>query len=181
MNVDLNASEVLVAGYVGMRRNAEATFRGRKSRFPERYAGELWGNHIEAAHAELAVCKALGIYWGFGVNTFHAPDIHRTNMEIRWSGRSDLKIRPDDSGVVVCVTGRCPSYRIVGWISAEDGKKDKWYHAEHPPCYFVPHNALRDFKILVNKYGRGGLEPPPPDSIGCHQGVSQGSLTRPSA
>jgi len=148
--VNLNANEVLVAGYIGMRRNAEATFRGRKNRFPERYAGELWGNHIESAHAELAVCKALGIYWGFGVNTFHAPDVQDTNLEIRWSKRNDVKVRPDDTGVIVSVTGSCPTYEIKGWIRAQDAMQDRWYHANHPPCYFVPHDALEDFGELVS-------------------------------
>ena len=84
MIVELNANEVLVASYVGARRNAEASFRNRKPRFPEKVVGELWGFHIESAHAELAVCKYLGIYWGFGVNTFHVEDIVNTNLEIRW-------------------------------------------------------------------------------------------------
>ena len=59
MIVELNANEVLVATYIGSRRNAEASFKKRKARFPEKVIGELWGFHIEAAHAELAVCKIL--------------------------------------------------------------------------------------------------------------------------
>jgi len=48
VNFTLNANEVLVAGYVGMRRNAEAKFNRRKARFPEKVVGELWGKHIES-------------------------------------------------------------------------------------------------------------------------------------
>jgi len=43
MIVKLNANEVLVATYIGSRRNAEACFNGRKARFPEKVAGELVG------------------------------------------------------------------------------------------------------------------------------------------
>ena len=57
MIIELNANEVLVATYIGSRRNAEASFKKRKARFPEKKVGELWGFHIESAHAELAVCK----------------------------------------------------------------------------------------------------------------------------
>lgn len=148
MKVSLTASEVLVAGFVGYRRNAEAQFRGRKNRFPERYAGELWGNHIEAAHAELVVAKALGIYWGFGVNTFHTPDIAGTDIEVRWSGRNDLKVRPDDSGVIVSVRGTCPHYEIMGWIYAPEGQDEKYKFNKEPVCFFVPHSELREFPEL---------------------------------
>jgi hypothetical protein len=148
MIVELNANEVLVATYIGSRRNAEACFRGRKARFPEKVAGELWGFHIEAAHAELAVCKYLGIYWGFGVNTFHVEDIVDTNLEVRWSAREDVKVRPDDEGVIVSVTGKCPTYEIKGWIRAEDAKQEKYKYNKEPICYFVPHSDLEDIETL---------------------------------
>lgn len=158
MIVELNANEVLVASYVGARRNAEASFRNRKPRFPEKVVGELWGFHIESAHAELAVCKYLGIYWGFGVNTFHVEDIVNTNLEIRWSSRSDLKVRPDDKGVVVSVTGKCPNYEIKGWIEAKNALQDKWKYNKEPICYFVPHDQLKPIeelkKIIFEKKGK---------------------------
>lgn len=148
MKVELNANEVLVATYIGSRRNAEASFRGRKARFPEKVAGELWGFHIESAHAELAVCKYLGIYWGFGVNTFHVEDVVNTNLEIRWSSREDLKVRPDDKGIVVSVTGKCPNYEIKGWIKAQDAKQERWKFNKEPVCYFVPHKELNPIESL---------------------------------
>ena len=151
MKVELNANEVLVATYIGSRRNAEASFRNRKPRFPEKVVGELWGFHIESAHAELAVCKYLGIYWGFGVNTFHVEDVVNTNLEIRWSSREDVKVRPDDKGVIVCVTGKCPVYEIKGWIKAADAKQDKWKYNKEPICYFVPHAELRPIEELKIK------------------------------
>ncbi len=148
MKIELNANEVLVATYIGSRRNAEASFRGRKARFPEKVVGELWGFHIEAAHAELAVAKYLGIYWGFGVNTFHVEDIVNTKIEVRWSSREDVKVRPDDNGIIVSVTGKCPVYEIKGWIKAEDAKQEKWKFNKAPICYFVPHKELNPIETL---------------------------------
>jgi hypothetical protein len=148
MIVELNANEVLVATYIGSRRNAEACFKKRKARFPEKVIGELWGFHIEAAHAELAVCKYLGIYWGFGVNTFHVPDVANTNLEIRWSSREDMKVRPDDNGIIVSVTGKCPVYEIKGWMRAADAKQDKWLYNREPVCYFVPRAELHPIEEL---------------------------------
>ena len=148
MIVELNANEVLVATYIGSRRNAEACFKKRKARFPEKVMGELWGFHIEAAHAELAVCKYLGIYWGFGVNTFHVADVENTNLEVRWSSREDMKVRPDDNGIIVSVTGKCPVYEIKGWMRAADAKQDKWLYNREPVCYFVPHTQLHPIEEL---------------------------------
>ena len=148
MIVELNANEVLVATYIGSRRNAEACFKKRKARFPEKVIGELWGFHIEAAHAELAVCKYLGIYWGFGVNTFHVADVENTNLEVRWSSREDMKVRPDDNGIIVSVTGKCPVYEIKGWMRAADAKQDKWLYNREPVCYFVPHTQLHPIEEL---------------------------------
>jgi hypothetical protein len=149
VEVNLNANEVLVAGYIGMRRNAEASFRKRSPRFPEKQSGELWGFHIEAAHAECAVAKYLGIYWGFGVNTFHTEDINNTNIEVRWSSRQNVKVRPDDNSIIVSVSGKCPTYNLMGWINADDAKKQEYYYAIHPPCYFVPHNELNPIQTLI--------------------------------
>jgi len=142
MIVELNANEILVATYIGSRRNAEASFKKRKARFSEKVVGEMWGFHIESAHAELALCKYLGIYWGFGVNTFHVADVVNTKLEVRWSSGADLKVRPDDNGIIVSVKGKCPTYEIKGWIRAEDAKQDKWKFNKEPICYFVPNSAL---------------------------------------
>ncbi len=153
MEIKLNANEVLVAGYIGMRRNAEASFRNRSPRFPEKTVGELWGFHIEAAHAELAVAKYLGIYWGFGVNTFHTEDIVNSKIEVRWSSRNNVKVREDDFGIIVSVSGKCPTYNLMGWINADDAKKEQYYYKNPPPCYFVPHedlNKIQTLKLQIN-------------------------------
>ncbi len=149
MKVSLNQNEVLVATYIGSRRNAEASFRKRTPRFAERTPGELWGFHIEGAHAECAVAKYLGLYWGFGVNTFHTPDIVNTSYEVRWSQRPNLKVRPDDTGIVVSVSGKSPDYVLNGFIPAEEAKRDEWRCSSPPPCYFVPHDELRPISCLL--------------------------------
>jgi hypothetical protein len=158
VKIHLNVNEVLVSGYVGMRRNAEALYNGRKPRFAEKKVGELWGFHIESAHAECAVSKALGVYWGFGVNTFHAPDIMNTKLEVRWSSRTDVKVRPDDDGIVVSVTGACPDYEIKGWLYASAAKQEQWKCKVEPICYFVPHIELTPFETLKSIINDGLME-----------------------
>lgn len=149
MEIILSINEVLVATYIGSRRQAESQYRNRTPRFPERVNGELWGYNIEAAHAELAVAKYLGVYWGFGVNTFHTADIENTNLEIRHSQRNDLKIRPDDNNmIVVSVSGRSPKYKLNGWINSDLGKLEEFKSTTHPLCYFVPHSYLNPIETL---------------------------------
>jgi len=152
MIIKLNINEMLVAMYIGSRRQAESIYRDRKPRFPESVPGELWGFHIEAAHAELAVAKYFGIYWGFHVNTFHTPDIINTILEVRWSMKPFVKVRPDDTGIVISVTGSCPNYEIKGWITAEEAKQEIYLYNKEPICYFVPHTKLHDIsKLNLNK------------------------------
>lgn len=145
LRVNLTASEIYMAADVGSRRNAEAIANGRKKRFPESRPGELWASHIESAGAELAVSKALGLFWGGGVNTFHVADIVNTNYEIRWSNRNDCKVRPDDTGIVISVSGACPEYIINGWCYAEDAKKQEYKCNREPVCYFIPKGKLKGF------------------------------------
>lgn len=146
--VRLEMGEILVATYIGSMRNAESKIKGRRPRFKERHTGELWGYHIESAHAELVVAKYLGVYWGFKVNTFHVPDIENTNYEVRFSNRSDVKIRPDDSGIIISVSGECPEYRINGWVKADEGKQEIYKCHKEPICYFYPHSKLNDIRQL---------------------------------
>ena len=151
MLVALTAIEVAVGTTVGAYRNAESQLSGRKPRFPEKTPGELWGFHIESALAELAVSKALGIYWGFSVNTFHVPDIANTNIEVRWSSAPRLKIRPDDPNqrVMVSVRGACHEKELMGWCYAHEGKLKENRSASDPPCYFHDHENLRPINSLT--------------------------------
>jgi hypothetical protein len=156
VKVQLNANEFLTAANIGMRRNAEAIFKGRKARFPEKTPGELWGFHIESSIAEMCVAKHLGIYWTMGVNTFHIADIGK-NFEVRWSMREDCKVRPDDNDVIiVSVHGTGMIKSIMGWIYSEDAKKEEYEfkgkNSDLAPCYFVPHHKLMPIDELKNKF-----------------------------
>lgn len=115
--------------------------------------------------AELAACKAMGIYWGNGVNTFHVPDSDELPIEVRFSNSGYLKVRRDDYGVrVVAVSGDVPTFRIQGWIDAEEAKVPEWRKAprnDGPFAYFVPYEKLQSAETLIewarnpiNRHGR---------------------------
>lgn len=126
----------------------------RKPRFPENHAGDLWGNHIEAAQAELAVCKLMGWYWDGSVDTVHRSGVPGRAVEIRWnpSRQAPLKIREDDCDIcVVGVTGQSPSYEILGWFWSEDAKRTIWQHSPRsggPLAFLVPQDELYDISEL---------------------------------
>lgn len=148
MNVTLDNSEMYYAGLVGYQRNLESIISKRKPRFPEKVPGELFGVHILGAMAECAVAKALGMYWGHHRNKFESGDVG--TFEVRYSKRTDLKIRERDNGVVISVTGEPPTFTIVGWIDARDAKQHFTASAprQGPPAYFIPHQNLYDVHTL---------------------------------
>jgi len=157
--VTLTFGEFWASAQVGFLRDAEAVLMQRVERFAEKKTGELWGAHIQSAIAELAVAKHLRRHWGFGVNEFHVPDITGLPVEVRWTDRADIKVRPDDKPHMFVVgVGPVPAehkppkptslqlgqYRVAinGWIRAGDGKRPEWECKDEPPCYFAPHSSV---------------------------------------
>lgn len=151
--VELEAYEIRMAALVGSFRQLSATDQGSEPRFSEQYAGQLHENHQRSAMAELAVAKHLNVYWGGHVDVYRTmPDV--ADLEVRYSRREDLKVRPDDTGRIVCVKGLPISSRafgLVGWCDAEDAKKEKYLSScgnDGPPAYFIPHKCLQPMESL---------------------------------
>ena len=97
--------------------------------------------------SELAVANLLELPWLAGVDTYHTADI-LPDIEVRWSPRQFLKVRPDDNGRVVAVTGQCPNFVVMGWMPAEMTKQPQWFHSIEPTCYFVPYEDLLDISTI---------------------------------
>ena len=113
-------------------------------------------NHVDGALGELAVAKALGIYWPMFVNTFKSePDLGR-NLEVRWRPAKDydLKVVPGDvkDRPFILVVGQEPELRVVGWILGLDAQRDEWFHniydRRRPKAWWVPQEALLDMGEL---------------------------------
>lgn len=104
--------------------------------------------HVMGAAGEIAVAKAMGLFWGGDVCTFKAPDIGN-HIQVRTRSRHDwdLIVRPedDDDAVFVLVTGSIADLHVRGWISGREAKKDRWLqqYGGRPCAYFVPQSALR--------------------------------------
>jgi hypothetical protein len=158
-DVRLTAYEAMMAGEVGFRRQVKAMMRNSAPRFPEQYAGQLWYNHIAGACAELAVAKVLGLFWGGGVDTFDREDIEDTGYEVRFSPVGKPKVMPRDSRIVIGVIGNAPSiieFTIIGWLQAEDAKREEWKSPTEPVCYFPPKTTWHPIEQLRTELAQRG-------------------------
>ncbi|VIO80084.1 hypothetical protein [Bradyrhizobium ivorense] len=145
VKVELSLHEVLMAAEVGLMRQIAAI----KRKLPDRngFEGAGWNVHIEGACGELAVAKALGLYWTGSVNSFKCGgDVGAIQVRTRSRADYELIIRDDDrdEDVFVLVTGRCPTYEVIGKIIGRKGKRDEWRrcHGGRQAAWFVPHAAL---------------------------------------
>ena len=120
-----------------------------KSRFTNPVQNKDFGWHIdiEAACAEVALAKHLGVFWDGSVGTGKAIDVGK--YQVRHTPRENgaLIIRPRDSDFeqFVLVTGVAPDFIIRGWILGVDGKVQKYLRDPNGkfPAYFVPQSDLK--------------------------------------
>ncbi len=106
------------------------------------------------AAGELALAKALGVYWNFSVDTFRTkPDVAGYEVRTRTNPKWDLFIRGNDSdrrkyALVVIDNG---GFRIVGYMLGADAKRREWlrdYGNRSAAAYFVPQAALHPIPEL---------------------------------
>ncbi len=142
--IRLTFSESITACLTGAMRHLESIYKKRQPRFPEKYPGQLLLNHIHGAAAECAYAKYADKYWGSHVNRFHKPDVGC--VEVRFSNTGALKIRPDEEGWVVLISGSFPNFIFGGAIHAEKGKRAEWLKDPGgwgAPAYFIPQPELQ--------------------------------------
>lgn len=153
MKIKLSISEMHIAAQIGSMRQIQALAKG----LPDRHGFDGldgWSVHIEGAAGEMAVAKALNLYWGGSVNTFKSLGDIGSQLEVRTRSKDyyELIIRPNDKddSRYVLVTGRAPNYNVVGWIKGKDAKQEKWSktHGNRPAAFFVPHKELNDIGTI---------------------------------
>jgi len=151
MIVQLTWPEKAAAAFIGRMRFEKSRADGRSNQHGLKAATpEL---DVRSAQAELAVAKALGIYWTMGVDTFHGPDLG-SNIQVRYTKYATGKLilrkgdNPDHKYYLVA-SSRDDQYRVVGWIYGRDGMLDKWTAAldkSRPACWAVPQSSLQVLK-----------------------------------
>jgi hypothetical protein len=154
INITLAWHEYAMASEIGRLRQLTSVRRGSQDNHG--FTGLGWSEHIEGACGEMAVSKFLGVYWDGGIDTFKSADVG-ANIQVRTrsSHNYELIVRPDDydDDIYVLVTGKCPNYRIRGYIYGNEAKMSEYLqnHGNRPSAYFVPHSKLLDINNLKGK------------------------------
>src|SRR5688572_3645476 len=107
-----------------------------------------WSQHIEGAAGELAVAKALGLFWSGAVGNLAADDVGPLQVRTTRVEAGCLIVHPSDPAdrAFVLVTGQAPDFMLRGWIMGRHAKRHKWWAdpAGGRPAFFVPQRALQD-------------------------------------
>lgn len=146
VRIKLTPNEMMMAATIGVCRHIGALKAGRADAHGMD-PGNGWKHHIEGACGEIAVAKALKLFWPGTVNTFKdGGDVGKLQIKTRSKSHYDLIIREDDSddAYFVLATGECPNYEVIGYIRARDGKRPEWIqtYGDRPAAWFVPQSAL---------------------------------------
>lgn len=149
--VQLTPMEMRLAAIVGAERQVQSssspgTKHGTSNLDP-------WTMHLNGAAAEIAVARALGLYWPASVNTFRSePDIPyrgAPGIEVRWISQPgyDLKIRQDDhpERMYVLVSGFAPRMTLHGYYLGNEARQAEFWtdlNNGRPALWCVPKHRL---------------------------------------
>jgi len=140
----LTASDMLLAANAGIMRQIENVKNNVKPAYGAGHEND-WQYSIEGAMVEFALAKHLNVFW-HGKGKMRGDDVG--NYQVRTSSRSngDLILHPkdEDDKIFWLLTGLNGTYDVRGWITARDGKKEKWWRdpAGGRPAFFVPQSEL---------------------------------------
>lgn len=153
MEVTLLRYELIMAAQVGWRRQFQALMEDKKD--CHGFNRDPWETHVEGACGEMALAKALGIYWDGSVGTWKADDLPGIQVRTRSKHEWDLLIRPGDDVAArwVLVTGKISpagKYLVHGWIYGHEARQDefKQTYGGRSPAWFVPQSRLRPIETL---------------------------------
>jgi hypothetical protein len=121
--------------------------------FPE-YVAQV----TESIGAEIAVAKYFGMI-GFdpAMSRFKLTADVGAAIEVKWThydGGSLIIYESDrNHDVAVLVVGKCPKYRIAGWIPVSIAKRDRYKHHKQPTWWIGQQNLQPIENLYRSKYG----------------------------
>lgn len=150
MVITLDRHEIFTAMHAAISRSISSVNSRQMRNMAHQTPWERILLDVEAAGAEVAVAKYLGVYWAptFGSNVV---DIN-PNIDVKFTkhltGRLLVYPEADPDRRYVLVTGAMPTYNIIGWIDGHDAKVDEFLDQpdrRRPPLYCVPQERLNKF------------------------------------
>lgn len=160
MIVRLDPTELWIARKAGVARRRRALALG----LGETYGSELMDGEalmIDGAITEMAVAKALGLYWRpLGhLPAEDVPDVGSFDVRSTIYANPHLRLRPKDPDdrETILVWDRRPEFELVGWILNADAKNDQWWgdkwRTGRGESWEVPGSELRPVAELLERAG----------------------------
>lgn len=141
MSTTLTPAEMMMAGTIALRRNITARRKGFRT-----FNGLGWDTHIEGALAEIAVAKMLNLWIDPGLDKFGAADVGEWHVRSSRHAKAHLRIEQyEKEGKYLLALGEFDSWRIAGWMDAEEARNEKYLKQMRPdrdPAYWVPAEEL---------------------------------------
>jgi hypothetical protein len=152
MIVRLTDGEAYLAHQVGLARRLVSRARDYRA-VCNHHNFDLLG-----AGGELAVAKALNVYWSAAVNlraqAHGEGDVGPYQVRTASKPHYRLALYKSDPGeaVFILVVLRAPrEFEIKGWILGAEAKRECFWDKSIPrPCYMVPHCELNAIEDLIN-------------------------------
>ena len=159
MLITLSPEEIAMGAAVAVHRGVDAIKKGRKNNHG--MTGNGWTENIEGYCAEMAVAKALDLYYSAGAGKgFKGADVSE-RIQVRWATQDSYRliVRPADHTdfYYVLVTGEAPTYDVKGFIHGSYAKSDIYMENVNngrPPAWFIPHFALEPITELAEALKR---------------------------
>lgn len=150
MIVSLKAYEVYIAAMVGARRTISSLGSSKTGNVN---ADVGWHTDIEGAGGEMAVAKALDVYWDGSVDTYKLPDVGKYQVRQTELSNGSLIVREGDSDdeIFILVTGKAPLYEVRGYMLGAAAKREEFVRDPHgmSPAWFVPQGKLSPIEDLI--------------------------------
>lgn len=144
--IELTQAECAFAAQIGSRRHISAKFNNR---------GDIiglsngWEDNIEGALAEIAFAKHMNLWFDPNLGKFGEADVGVWHVRGTKYDHGKLCIHPNEyTGKYVLLTGRFNTWRVAGWITAEEGRQERFYTTvrdDRPvKCYWIPQSELKE-------------------------------------
>lgn len=157
--IELTWYEMMLAIECGVQRNVsswKSNLKNNAGYVPK----DLFDTNIKGAAAEMAVAKALDMYWDGSVDTFKGKADVGFDIEVRMTDMRIPKLifRPGDPvdrkyvlAQNLWVNGGKPKFELLGWLEGKKAKRKKFLTDNgngRKPAYFVPVNELNLMRDL---------------------------------
>jgi hypothetical protein len=153
ITVTLDWNELRFAALVGIERYIDNLKLGTQHTNGTPMSAPGWEMNIFGACGEMAVAKHLGLYWNGALGNWKADDVGEYQVRTSKRDNADLRLHPTDRGdrKFILLTGLTHVFKIVGWLKAEDGKREEYWRAggkDTPHAFWVPQNVLNPMSSL---------------------------------